>query len=327
MKNGNTALLLACALGMLSTVVEAEEIEITPYIVNGTPISVSNYQYMARLLYESNNSLYALCGASLINNRYVLTAAHCVDESAYKDDLYIGIDGDRDQDFVLSPRYPVKYIYYPDNYDGIVANGLHHDVAVLELEYDIPSIGSEHYVDRAYTADVVAYRQAAESFTVIGYGNTASGVNANDWLQQTSVSYVTQAVCQTQWSSVTSSQICTNGVVNGGSGLKNASCQGDSGGPLLWYDPNSTLTKQIGIVSYGPVTCGDPGTITQAVFTEVADYNGWIQRVLNGNETPKFSHYSGISTGSSSGSGLGFWFLSVLLLSYVIRRRTAPSIS
>lgn len=321
MKNGNTALLLIGALGLNSTAVEAEEFEITPYIVNGTPVSVTSYQYMARLLYQSNGSLYALCGASLINSRYVLTAAHCVDESAYKDDLYIGIDGDRDQDFASSTRYPVKYIYYPDNYDGIVANGLYHDVAILELEYDIPSIGSEHYVDRAYTVDVASYRQAAESFTIIGYGHTSTGVNANDYLQKTTVSYVTQTVCQSQWSTVSSSQICTDGVVSGGSGLKNASCQGDSGGPLLWYDPNSTLTKQIGIVSYGPATCGDPGTVTQSVFTEVADYNGWIQSVLNGQVTPKFTNNNSGVRSSSSGGSMNLFALIAMCFMYLTRGR------
>ena len=43
-------------------------------IVGGMPTGVNRYPWVARLVYDGKFH----CGASLINNDYVLTAAHCV---------------------------------------------------------------------------------------------------------------------------------------------------------------------------------------------------------------------------------------------------------
>lgn len=43
-------------------------------IVGGMPTGVNRYPWVARLVYDGKFH----CGASLINNDYVVTAAHCV---------------------------------------------------------------------------------------------------------------------------------------------------------------------------------------------------------------------------------------------------------
>lgn len=43
-------------------------------IVGGMPTGVNRYPWVARLVYDGKFH----CGASLINNDYVLTAAHCI---------------------------------------------------------------------------------------------------------------------------------------------------------------------------------------------------------------------------------------------------------
>ena len=54
-------------------------------IVGGRPTEAYDYPWMAGLLYKG--ALY--CGATLINDRYVITAAHCVDGYYNVFDLYV----------------------------------------------------------------------------------------------------------------------------------------------------------------------------------------------------------------------------------------------
>lgn len=49
----------------------------TPQIVGGSKDQPDEYSWLAALRY-GNASIFAICGGSVINSRYVLTAAHCV---------------------------------------------------------------------------------------------------------------------------------------------------------------------------------------------------------------------------------------------------------
>ena len=289
--------------------------DVTPFIVNGNNVDVSVHPSFASLFYDRINydGRYGsgpYCGATLLTSQYVLTAAHCIYGST-QNQLFTSVvpQLQNETDFPNSvvQRVMVNEFYYPSSYNN---STLANDIAILKLASPITAVAS--YADLAESADEPNYRNTSEQFYAVGHGNTQTGIDSTTHLQETQLKYVPPLSCNGVYNVDTSANLCMDGAATVSS-LDNATCQGDSGGPLYWN------SKQVGITSFGPQTCGNPSVAANSIFTEVSDHRDWITSVLAGNEAPKVTvtdaqrnAYLNPSSGDSGGGSLGLAFLTLL---------------
>ncbi|PAU36977.1 serine protease [Vibrio coralliilyticus] len=320
------SILLPFAMLSSGYMLEAHSEEVTPYIVNGTDISASLHPSFVSLFYDriDYNGTYGgtYCGGTLLDSQHILTAAHCIyDSTEYQLFTSVVPQLQNESDFPNSviQRVMVNEFYYRNDYnDTTLAN----DIAILKLASPITAVTS--YATLAVTADESSYRVTpSEVFYAVGHGNTQTGVDASDSLQRTQLSYVANTDCNV-YTTDTSANLCMTGAAT--VVYDNGTCQGDSGGPLYWN------SKQVGITSFGPNTCGDPSVTPNSVFTEVSDHEAWITSVLAGNESPKITvndaqrNASLSSSGGGGGGGGGsLGYLSFLLISAALFRRKLTS--
>jgi len=94
------------------------------------------------------------------------------------------------------------------------------------------------------------------------------------------------------------------------------SCQGDSGGPLF----DSTTGTLLGIVSWGPQSCGDP----YGVYVDVYEYIEWIEssgtKGFSIANTAYINEGKMIRLGNLNGGSLAF-LNGILLLSLIVFRK------
>lgn len=322
---------LAILLSSLYVTSAYTSVEITPYVVNGNDISATKYPSFTSLMYDriDYDRIYGTspyCGATLLTQYYVLTAAHCI----YGDtntQLFTSVvpqlQNESDFPNAITQRVMVSEYYYPDNYNN---DTLANDIAILKLSQPITAVFD--YADLASSTDATNYRgiSSGDPFFAVGHGNTQSGYDDSEALQETQLRYVSNSNCHL-YNVDTSANLCMDGASRQ-NGRDNATCQGDSGGPLFWNN------KQVGITSFGPTTCGDMSVRANSIFTEVSDHRAWISSVLNGSETPKvtvndaqrISYLNSINANSSGGDsgGANSW-LGLLILSGIALWRRKSS--
>ncbi|MFA0441435.1 trypsin-like serine protease [Vibrio sp. 10N.222.51.C12] len=296
-------------------------VDISPYIVNGSDANASDYPSFVSLFYDAieYNNLYSTspyCGGTLLNEQYVLTAAHCIYNNDDAQLLTMVVPGlQNESDYLSAQKQRVVEIYHPSNYDNRISQLLANDIAILKLESAI-SVGTA--IVQPLTQ---SYRSTQSVFTTVGHGDTRSYYDAYDRLQKVNLTWVDNATCAgafSDGSQLTDKQVCFTGDYSAVTDLLAGTCQGDSGGPIYW--DNNGVQTQVGITSFGPVPCGDTNRDVTAVFTEIADYSDWITRVLNGQETPNYTStdsarkayligqgytINAASSGSSSSGGSG----------------------
>jgi len=203
--------------------------------------------FIAALLYEKDGKLFQYCGASVIGDRWLLTAAHCevqTGELAIINRSNLGSAGGQ----LLRIE---RVLNYPQ-YDSKTHDN---DLAVLYVSGDISlAIPRVHVVKPPATGTEVL---------VSGWGLTSENGKQSLLLREVQVPIVSNEVCKVQYSDLTGNMVCA-----GKSGKD--SCQGDSGGPLFL---TGDAVQQVGIVSYG-VGCGRKGY--PGVYTQVDRYQKWI---------------------------------------------------
>ncbi|HET7678732.1 MAG TPA: serine protease [Xanthobacteraceae bacterium] len=257
------AAVLARALGLASDA--RMQLPDLARIVGGVQSQPGRWPFQAGLLLasESNNRQALFCGGSVIDEEFVLTAAHCTD-FLQAGDLHI-LTGT--QSLVAGgTRHEVGRIRIHPQYDGFTFD---FDVALVQLKTKITDVRPRQMANVITRAQASVLAQPGTTSFVTGWGDT--GTSFPKMLREVSVPIVDRDRCNSERSydgHITPRMLCA-GLRNGGKD----SCQGDSGGPLVVMDKFRRFQTQAGIVSWG-IGCALPHFY--GVYTRLAVLEKWV---------------------------------------------------
>ncbi|CAL8126063.1 unnamed protein product [Orchesella dallaii] len=239
-------------------------------IVGGTLSKEHAWPWVAAIV--NNSSPGVFCGASVITNKYLLTAAHCTMPMKQQGlSHFTVILGTNNLDDNTAVQMKVASVTSHPRYN---AKTYANDIALLELG---SPLNFTKYILPICLTPQIGVPYANKSAIVAGWGDTSFNGQASTLQRQIMIDVLTNKECQLRYVKdyeITNTMMCARKPGKD-------SCQGDSGGPLFRLKKGSTESYlQIGIVSFG-TGCADPKY--PGVYTRLSRFTKWVRNVL-GNE-------------------------------------------
>uniref|UniRef100_A0A1W7R7B9 CLIP domain-containing serine protease n=1 Tax=Aedes albopictus TaxID=7160 RepID=A0A1W7R7B9_AEDAL len=250
-------------------------------IYDGDRTNKEQFRWTVALDYNLPNKKGVRCGGSLINTRYVLTAAHCVDiVRNNKQDLTIrlgewNIDQNPDcEEFDEEDCNPevifarVDQIIIHPGYKKQV-----HDIALLKMKQALPKNYTTHILPICVplSTELMQDSFVNKNVTVVGWGRNENGTKSRHKMYA-EITTISNQRCEDELEeSISDNKMCAKSLT----GIYREACDGDSGGPLQ-IQINGTYYL-IGIISHGP-RCGQ--TTLPAVYTRITSYVDWILKQI-----------------------------------------------
>lgn len=247
------------------TTTASSDISIQDYqtrIVNGFPAIYGQFPHQALLLIRLAQG-QAICGGSLLNSEWVITAAHCA-LPGIEFEVHLGAQSfnDTSEPGRVIDRTNTKFVH--SNYNTFTATN---DLGLLKLSKKIDFTDRIQPVLLPKSNDLFVDSEVIAS----GWGLKFTGdKNVASELQWAPMRIISQAECVKAYNVliIRGTTICAKG------SEKQSVCNGDSGGPLVLKSDNRTL---IGVTSFGH-TSGCHLGIPQG-FSRVTSYLQWIEEV------------------------------------------------
>ncbi|XP_017477593.1 PREDICTED: serine protease persephone-like isoform X1 [Rhagoletis zephyria] len=241
------------------------------HILGGEPVAFAEYPHVAKIVYDTDD---VTCGGTLIDKRFVLTAAHCIETRGSRAlKVILGVTDFNDvEQWQTRLEIDIKATYVHENYSSFFN---YFDIGLIELakdaEYSVKVYPTCLHTDLTDLPDNT-------ELIVTGWGVTENKTTSARLLAA-KLNAVTLAQCNISYADqmdrhllhgIDETQLCAFAPGRD-------ACWGDSGGPLhLVKDKSFGNYRVVGVVSFG-LLCG---TKLPGVYTRVEEFLDFIESIV-----------------------------------------------